>query len=92
MAASILAFIQIDDNTPHGEPPFSCDASVWSLEWDIGLYGCKDYRFIAAISGIRSETGKLPMFALRGAPASNVPIIKELEDEPLVGWLTHSRS
>ncbi len=90
MAANILAFIQFDDNTPPEEPPFSCDPSVWSLEWDIGLYGCKDYRFIAAISGIRNESGKSPLFPLRGPPASNVPSIKELKNEPLVGWLTYS--
>lgn len=89
MAANILAFIQFDDNTPRDEPPFSCEASAWSLEWDLRFYGCKDYRFIAAISGIRNESGKTPLIPLRGAPPSAVPGIKELKDEPLVGWLTH---
>jgi hypothetical protein len=89
MAANLLAFIQFDDNTPRGEPPFSCEPSVWSLEWDLGLYGCKDYRFIAAISGVRNESEKAPLFPLRGPPSSSVPSIKELKDEPLVGWLTY---
>ena len=90
MAASILAFIQFDDNTPTGNPPFSCEASTWSLEWDLGLYGCKDYRFIAAISGVRNESGNPSLIPLRGAPTSSVRGIQELKGEPLVGWLTHS--
>jgi hypothetical protein len=90
MAANILAFIQFDDNTPRSQAPFSCDPRVWSLEWDLGLNGCKDYPFIAAISGVRNETGKSPLFPLRGAPCSRVARISELKGEPLTGWLTHS--
>lgn len=90
MAANIIAFIQFDDNTPRTDAPFSCDPSVWSMEWDLGLYGCKDYRFVAAISGVRNEGEKTSLFPLRGSPNSGVPGIKELKDEPLTGWLTHS--
>jgi hypothetical protein len=90
MAASILAFIQFDDNTPKGEHPFSCEPSTWSLEWDIGFYGCKDYRFIAAISGMRAERGKKPLIPLRGFPPTFGPGLELIKDEPLAGWLTHS--
>ena len=90
MAANFLGFIQFDDNTPPDETPFSCEASVWSMEWDIGLYGCKDYGFIAAISGVRKENKKAPLIPLRGAPNSAAPGIKELQGEPLTGWLNYS--
>ena len=90
MAANILAFIQFDDNSPLGDPPFSCEGSVWSMEWDLGLWGCKDYHFIAAISGVRNEGEVAPLIPLRGAPKSAAPGILSLKDEPFVGWLTHS--
>lgn len=90
MAANILAFIQFDDNTPRDEPAFTNDPSLWSLEWDYGLWGCKDYDFIGAISGVRNQSGKEPLIPLRGCPPGNAPVLKKLEDEPFVGFLSYS--
>lgn len=90
MGASILAFIQFDDNTPDGERPFSCEPSTWNLEGDIGLFGCKDYGFIAAISGVRIESGKTPLIPLRGFPPAIGLGLERIKGESLVGWLTHS--
>ena len=90
MGADIIAYIVFDDNTPRDEEPFTNEPSMWSLAGDHGLAGCKDYRFIAAISGIRNETGKSPLIRLRGVPKSENPIIRELIGDPSVGWLTSS--
>ena len=35
---------------------------------DYGLVGCKDYLFISAISGIRSQGEFTPLYAMRGLP------------------------
>ena len=90
MAANLLAFIQFDDNTPDDRTPFTNEPNLWSLEWDYGLWGCKDYAFIGAISGVRSKDGKPPLIPLRGCPVSFRPPRRELQDEPFVGFLTHS--
>ena len=90
MAANILAFIQFDDNTPKGEPPFTNEPNVWSLEYDYTLWGCKDYRFIAAKSGLRNETARKPLIPLRGLARAGSPLFQKLVDEPFVGFLTYS--
>lgn len=68
MADNLIAFIQIDDNTPADQPAFSNEASTWNLEADYGLWGCKDYDFIGAISGVRSRSGGAPLIEPRGLP------------------------
>jgi hypothetical protein len=90
MAANILALIQFDDNTSESEPPFKNEASLWNLESDYGLWGCKDYGFIGAISGVRNQSGKEPLIPLRGWPGSGQPAFRELQDEPFVGFLSYS--
>ena len=91
MAANIIAFIQFDDNGPvEGQAPFTNEPSLWSLEWDYGLWGCKDYDFIGAISGIRNASGKAPLIALRGCPSGNSDVLMKLQDEPFVGYLSYS--
>jgi hypothetical protein len=89
MAANILAFIQFDDNSPVDAPPFTNDASWWNLKDDYGLWGCKDYDFIAAISGLRNKKGLPPLIPLRGCPAKPPHALKEYDDEP-IGFLTRS--
>ena len=95
MGADIKAFIQIDDNTPSEQPPFTNDPSTWDLRGDIGLCGCKDYKFYAAISGIRNELGIEPLFARRNLPDTKNqfdPIHSLLDDidDTFVSWLTLS--
>ncbi|MGV3774663.1 MAG: hypothetical protein ACO1QB_17315 [Verrucomicrobiales bacterium] len=92
MGASIIAFIQIDDNTPEGEPPFSGGhPSTWDLSHDIGLYGGKHYDLYAAISGVRNRFGREPLFPMRGLPprCCDWPkALSELAGDFNVSWLT----
>jgi hypothetical protein len=69
MGADVRAFLQIDDNTPADQPPFTNDPSTWDLTHDIGLSTGKDYEFYAAICGIRNATGNPhdPVQCLAGA-------------------------
>jgi hypothetical protein len=90
MGANIYAFIQFDDNTPQGETPFTNEPSLWNLEGDLGLWGCKDYDFIGAISGVRNQSGKNPLISLRGYPPGNSTALKDLGGEPFVGFLSYS--
>lgn len=95
MGADIQAFIQIDDNTPSDQPPFTNDPSTWDLRGDIGLVGCKDHAFFAAISGVRNEYGIAPLFARRNLPDTknkHDPIFSLLDDidDTYVSWLTLS--
>ncbi len=88
MSRSVLAVIELDDNTPAHSPPFSNEGSIWSLQEDWGLLGCKDYRFMGAISGIRDQTGKGPLVPLRGLPRSSALSVKSMKVELVTGWLT----
>ena len=94
MGADITAFLQIDDNTASDEPPFSNDSSTWDLSGDLGLCGCKGYRFFAAISGVRNSSNIEPLFTLRGLPRTyeHDPLLqlREQLDESAVSWLTLS--
>jgi hypothetical protein len=93
MGADIQAFIQIDDNTPLDEAPFTYHPSTWDLSHDIGLSAGKHYEFYAAISGVRNSSGRDPLYACRGLPTSGCEMpesLKELAGEPNVGWLTLS--
>ena len=95
MGADIKAFIQIDDNTPSDQPPFMNDPSTWDLSGDLGLYGCKDYAFYAAISGLRNESDIEPLFPRRDLPETknqSDPIYSLLDDidDTFVSWLTLS--
>ena len=85
----MYAFIQIDDNTPKDEPPFTNDPSTWDLSEDWRLTE-KHYDFYAAIAGVRNRFGIEPLYPCRGLP-SNVSerIQKEIPTKaPNVGWLT----
>ena len=88
MSADITAFIQIDDNSLPDEPPFTSDPSTWDLSGDLGLSGCKDYKFYAAISGVRNESGIEPLFSCRGLPNKTSKQIRDKIYAPNVGWLT----
>lgn len=92
MGASIIAFIQIDDNTRNDQPPFSNTPSTWDLSHDIGLGGCKDYRLFAAIAGVRNQTNVLPLYPLRGVPryGFDTTPVDAIADDTNVGWLTLS--
>ena len=87
MGASILAIIQFDRGIAGGQ--FSSGSSVWDLFRDSALFGCKDYKFIAAISGVRSEGGIVHPIPLRGVPngLSNTYIEKFEPFDDLTGWL-----
>ena len=90
MGADITAFIQIDDNTPSGEPAFTNDPSTWDLSGDYGLSSGKHYTFYAAIAGVRNDSGIAPLFPCRGLPPrSSRRICDHIDaDDPNVGWLT----
>jgi hypothetical protein len=93
MGADIKAFIQIDDNTPREEPPFTNHPSTWDLSHDIGLAAGKHYEFYAAISGVRNQSDRKPLYACRGLPSSGCDMpasLKELAGDFNVGWLTLS--
>lgn len=92
MGADIRAFLLIDDNTPPDEPPFANDPSTWDLSHDIGLSGCKDYAFYAAVGGIRNTSGEEPLFPWRGLPAvrGTCDRLVELAGDHNVSWLTLS--
>jgi hypothetical protein len=94
MGADITAFLQIDDNTPSDQAPFTNDPSTWDLSGDHGLFGCKDYCFFAAIAGISNSTGISPLFPPRGLPSNvnehdPINVLRE-HDDSAVGWLTLS--
>ena len=59
MGCSFYPFIQIDEPTG--------GVSTWDLTGD-DVSGCKDYRFYAAIAGVRNEGNKKPLFSTRGLP------------------------
>jgi hypothetical protein len=92
MGASIIAFIQIDDNTSAEQPPFTNTPSTWDLSHDVGLNGCKDYRLFAAIAGVRNQTNICPLIPLRGVPryGSDTTPVDAIADDTNVGWLTLS--
>lgn len=90
MGADITAALQIDDNTPPNEPPFTNDPSTWDLSMDIGLASGKHYEFYAAICGVRNESGVSPLFPCRGLPPSGVQHLGIEGDDPNVSWLTLS--
>lgn len=92
MGADVTAFIQIDDNTPQGEPPFTNDSSTWDLSEDFGLSSGKHYGFYAAICGVRNESGIPHLFPCRGLPPGSSRHMRAHidADDPNVSWLTLS--
>lgn len=92
MSADIKAFLQIDDNTPPNDPPFTNDPSTWDLSHDYGLSSGKHYEFYAAICGVRNRSGISPLFACRGLPPSGERDLRAHidSDDPNVSWLTLS--
>jgi hypothetical protein len=94
MSADITVFLQIDDNTRPGDPPFTNDPSTWDLSGDCGLSAGKHYEFYAAISGVRNQSGVPPLFPCRGLPSTGLSDLREhIEtDDPNVGWLTFAET
>ena len=99
MGNSIEAFIEYDRtlwfNPSAGDvPPFSTVPEAIDLTGYTLFRSGKDYNFFAAISGIRSQTGREPLYRPRGLPS---PISSEAgrgfaeifsPDYPGQGWLT----
>lgn len=98
MGASIHAFIEYDhtllfypDNTA---PPFTTVPEVIDLTSFTLFRSGKDYRFFAAISGMRNHSEKAPLYALRGLPSPiNWQTAQGLDelygpDYPVQSWLT----
>jgi len=92
MGADITAFLQIDDNTRPGDPPFTNFPSTWDLSHDYGLASGKHYEFYAAICGVRNQSGISPLFACRGLPATGLQDLHQhiTAADPNVSWLTLS--
>jgi hypothetical protein len=92
MGADITAFLQIDDNTPTDQPPFTNDPSTWDLSCDYGLSAGKHYEFYAALCGVRNQSGISPLFPCRGLPATGLRDLHQhiAADNPNVSWLTLS--
>ncbi len=93
MGADIKGFLQIDDNTPAGVEPFTNDPSTWDLSWDIGFSEGKHYAFFAAISGVRNQSERKPLFPCRGLPPTGCGIpegLKDMAGDYNVSWLTLS--
>ena len=90
MSADITAFILIDNDGSTDEPLFSNSTSTWDLSEDCRLCGCKDYKFYAAISGVRNKSGIESLFPCRGLPPNSSEKIRARIDaaDPNVGWLT----
>jgi hypothetical protein len=98
MGTSIEAYIEYDktllyDPTAGNVEPFSLVPEAIDLTTFTLFRSGKDYRFIGAISGIRNQTNKEPLYSLRGLPS---PIsseaargLNELFDPSFsgLGWL-----
>ena len=104
MGSAIDAWIEYDDDVQYyperaAEPPFSsyCDNCI-PLDWFIQFSNAKDYRFFAAISGIRSrQDDPPPLFPLRGGLPPNASeqtnsAVSEIigEDNPRLSWLSYA--
>ncbi len=104
MGSAIEAWIEYDDDAQYhseraAEPPFSsyCDNCI-PLDWFIHFVNAKDYRFFAAISGIRPQQGDpVPLFPLRGGLPLNASkqtrnAVSEIigEDNPYLSWLSYA--
>ena len=104
MGSAIEAWTEYDDEAWYeaeraAEPPFSsyCDNCI-PLDWFIHFSNAKDYRFFAAISGIRSlQDNPAPLFPLRGGLPPNASeqtkrAISEIigEDNPYLSWLSYA--
>lgn len=98
MGTSIDAFIEYDRTLwfePNAiAPPFSTVPDAIDLTSFPLFRSGKDYHFLGAISGIRNQTNKKPLYPLRGLPS---PISSEAAkgidssfdpDYPGLGWLT----
>ncbi len=104
MGSAIDAWIEYDDDALYyperaAEPPFSHPPDFCIPLTDFNdFYHAKDYRFFAAISGIRSQPGDpAPLFSMRGGLPKNVSDqtrrdVSEIigEDNPSLSWLSYS--
>ncbi len=104
MGSAIESWIEYDDDAQYyperaAEPPFSRpDDNCIPLDGFTRFCRAKDYRFFAAISGIRSQQGDpAPLFPLRGGLPPNVSektkrAVSEIigEDNPYLSWLSYA--
>lgn len=103
MGTTIEAWIEYDDDALYyperaAEPPFSHprDFCIPLVDF-IDFHQAKDYRFFAALSGIRSRSGDpAPLFSMRGVLPPNVSgqaerAVKKMAGtpNPILGWLTY---
>lgn len=103
MGASIDAWIEYDDDAQYyperaAEPPFSqAHSNCIPLDHFVRFRSGNNYRFLAALSGIRRREGDPePLFPLRGGLPPNVSgytshhVFEVAEDtDPNLGWLTY---
>lgn len=103
MGSAIDAWIEYDDDAQYhperaAEPPFSRpDENCIPLDCFARFRRAKDYRFFAAISGVRSqEDDPEPLFPMRGGLPPNVSSqtkrqVSEIigEDNPGLSWLNY---
>ena len=103
MGTTMEAWIEYDDDARYwperaAEPPFSHprDFCIPLVDF-IDFHQAKDYRFFAALSGIRSREGDpAPLFPMRGVLPPNVSAQAERAvmemagvPNPILGWLTY---
>lgn len=103
MGTTIEAWIEYDDDARYyperaAEPPFSRPhGNCIPLTDFVAFRSGKNYRFFAALSGIRRREGDPdPLFPLRGGLPPNVSghtkrLVFEVADDtdPNLGWLTY---
>ena len=103
MGSSIDAWVEYDENPFYyperaKEPPFAYPFDGFlSLTENSCFRSGKDYRFFAAISGIRrQQDDPAPLFPLRGLPPNLSGYAKHAVsteaydlDDPNFGWLTY---
>ena len=104
MGSRIDAWIEYDDDAQYHperveEPPFfRPDDNCISLSGFRRFHAAKDYRFFAAVSGIRSrKDSPAPLFPMRGGlpPNASEQIRREVseiigEDNPSLSWLSYA--
>jgi hypothetical protein len=105
VGTDIVAFIEFDEDwldwerwgKARGEElrqPFAGGNSIQSLTHGGSLYtGSKDHLFFGAIAGVRNQTGRPPLYPLRGSPTSlSWRVTRAIHDTGYewAGWLTLS--
>lgn len=96
MGTTFFPFIEFDDSRRSSPelPPFSHpEPEVLDLTDFVPLTHAKDYRFYAAIAGVRSSPDRPPRFKPRGLPPHCSSLVSRKvadffdPDDPSIGWL-----